>query len=89
MVELEPTETVVRDPKAGKDAVSVAFPDVRPHGRRDRVRRAGPAGSGAILTATQVTGRRRAARELDHIPSGVAIIRPAGPGDGKADRTDG
>ena len=37
MVELEPTEAVVRDPEAGEDAVLVAGPDVGPHGRRDRI----------------------------------------------------
>ena len=43
MVELKPTEALVGDPEAGEGTDPAARPDVRPHGRRDRVRRAGPA----------------------------------------------
>ena len=38
MVELKATEALVRDPDAAKDADAVTRPDVRPHGRRDRIR---------------------------------------------------
>jgi hypothetical protein len=37
VIELKLTEAVVGDPKASEDADAVACPDVRPHGRRDRI----------------------------------------------------
>jgi len=38
MVELKATQALVWNPDAGKDADAVTRPDVRPHGRRDRIR---------------------------------------------------
>ena len=49
MVELKPTDAVVGDPEAAEDAEAVTRPNVRPHGRVDRIERQ--------LSAAPVLGR--------------------------------